>query len=46
MHNGQQKPNRRHTKRGVKWIGRPSGDDGRYQGWYRYAEMEGESSRF
>jgi len=48
VHNGQQKPNLRHKKRGVKWIGMPagsswsSGDDGWYQDWYRYGDMERE----
>jgi len=38
--------------RGVKWIGRPAGSsgsrgvDGRYQDWYGYKEMEGESFGF
>ena len=39
-------------ERGYKWSGRPAGssgsrdDDGRCQDWYRYGEIEGESSRF
>jgi len=46
VQNGQQKPNLRRRKRGVEWSGRPAGssgsrgDDGRYQDWYRYGEME------
>ena len=41
----------RHKRRGVKWIGRPVGSSGswgndeRYQDWYRYGEIERESSR-
>ena len=42
---GQQKPSLRRKKRGVKWIGRPAGDDGKYQEWYRYGEVEGEIGR-
>ena len=38
------KSRKRRKIRGVKWIGRPA-DDERYQDWYRYGEMEGESSR-
>ena len=44
----QQKPNLRRKKTGVNCIGRPagscgsSGDDRRYQDWYRYGEIEGE----
>ena len=40
-----------HKQRGVKWIGRPAGssgswgDDEKYEDWYRYGEMDGESSR-
>ena len=36
MHSGQQKPNTKYKKKGVKWIGKPAGnsgfqgDDGRY----------------
>ena len=52
MHSGQQEPNLTCKKRRVKWIGSPAGssgslgDDRRYQDWYRYGEIEGESSKF
>ena len=48
-HSGQQKPNLRRNKEGVKRIGRPAGsweDDEKYPGKYRFEELEGESSKF